>query len=162
MNDLNSKLKPQEEPSNRQFLTFAVDNEEYGVNIMKVMEIRGWQDTTPIPDSPSYMRGVIDLRGVVVPIFDLKDRFGNGEIEIDSSKVVIVLKLDSATIGVLVDSVSDILTINSAEIKDKPNTPENANVDSQYITGLISQKDKMIILLNIEKMFNLAEIESSI
>ena len=143
-----------------QFLTFSVEDESYGVDIIKVMEIKSWEETTIIPESPEYMRGVIDLRGVVVPIFDLKKKFGSGEIEIDKTKVVIVLDVSDKTIGVLVDGVSDILNINSAEIKDSPQAGESQASD-EYIDGLISQGDKMIILLNIEKLFDINVINQT-
>lgn len=144
-----------------QFLTFALNNEVYGVDIMKVMEIKGWQETTPIPDSPGYMKGVIDLRGIVVPIFDLKSRFGLGETEIDSSKVVIVLTLGDKTIGILVDSVSDILSVSNDDIKSNPSAASDSQVESDYINGLISKDDSMIILLGVEKLFDIEVIEKA-
>lgn len=144
-----------EDLSTNQFLTFVAGKEEYGVDITKVMEIRGWQETTAMPDSPSYMKGVIDLRGTVVPIFDLRNKFGLGDTEIDSLKVVIVLNFGKKTIGVLVDGVSDILTIENEEIKEAPETNSESQIDQAYINGLISKEDNMIILLNIEKLFDI-------
>lgn len=152
--NLGAQTVAQGNAENSQFLTFTVGNEEYGVDIIKVTEIRGWQETTVMPDSPSYMKGVVDLRGVVVPIFDLKNRFGKGDIEIDNSKVVIVLNLAGKVIGVLVDGVSDIVSVNTAEIKESPQTTES-QVDNAYINGLISQDEKMIILLDIENLFGI-------
>ena len=144
-----------------QFLTFSVENSEYGVDIMKVMEIRGWSDTTRIPNAPDYMRGVINLRGLVIPIFDLRTRFGQGVTEANEKNVVIVIAVGKRTIGILVDAVSDILTVGTSEVKDAPASNET-DIDDDYINGLISVEEKMVVLLDVEHLFDkdtLAEAE---
>lgn len=146
-----------------QFLTFAVEGAEYGVDIMKVREIKGWEETTRIPNSPEYMRGVINLRGVVIPIFDLRTRFSMGRTEATEKHVVIIIAIGSKTIGILVDAVSDILTVGSDEIKPAPSTSE-IDIDEAYLEGLISIDKKMVVLLDVEHLFSaetLAEAEKA-
>lgn len=146
----------------RQFLTFTVAKGEYGVDIMKVMEIRGWSETTRIPNSPEYMRGVINLRGLVIPIFDLRTRFGQGITEVTDKNVVIVIAVGSRTLGILVDAVSDILTVEQQEIKDAPSTgAETAGIDDRYVNGLISVKDKMVIILDADHLFDKETIQNA-
>ncbi len=142
-----------------QFLTFTIGPEHYGVEILKVQEIRGWSNPTTLPNSPEYMRGVINLRGKVIPIFDLKASFGNGRTEATEKNVVIVLDFAGKTIGVLVDSVSDIYNSKKEEIKD---SPTNGDKENNYVKGMISNENDMIILLDLNSLFNqqvLSEIE---
>ncbi len=136
-----------------QFLTFSVESNEYGVDIMKVREIRGWSDTTRIPNSPEYMRGVINLRGLVIPIFDLRSRFGQGLTEAYEKNVVIVIAVGDRTIGILVDAVSDILTVTTSDIKPPPSSAETG-IDDAYVNGLISVEEKMVILLDVDYLFD--------
>lgn len=162
MNTVN-KAK-QENEATRQFLTFRVDHNEYGVDIMKVMEIRGWQEATRIPNSPEYMLGVINLRGLVIPIFDLRIRFSQGKTEATEKHVVIVVNVGSRTVGILVDSVSDILTVKESDIKDNPSSSETG-LEEGYVSGLISHNDKMVIVLDADFLFDkktLSDAESRI
>lgn len=140
-----------------QFLTFTVGEEEYGVDIMSVREIRGWAETTRLPNSPSYMRGVINLRGIIIPIFDLRSRFGMGTTEAHEKNVVIILAVGERTIGILVDTVSDILTINAGEIKPAPSM--ETNIDDAYVDGLISVDERMVVLLEINNLFDNETLE---
>ncbi|HCR86503.1 MAG TPA: chemotaxis protein CheW [Alphaproteobacteria bacterium] len=156
--------KKMETESTRQFLTFKVEQNEYGVDIMKVMEIRGWQEATRIPNSPEYMLGVINLRGLVIPIFDLRIRFSQGKTEANEKHVVIVINVGSRTVGILVDSVSDILTVNESEIKNNPSSSETG-IDDEYVRGLISHSEKMVIVLDVDFLFDkrtLSDAEGSI
>ena len=135
----------------KQFLTFTVKGEEYGVDIMTVREIKGWMPTTRLPNSAEYLRGVMNLRGLIIPIFDLRARF-TGELTEDSTKhVVIILAVAGRNIGILVDAVSDILTVGAAEIKPTPDM--NAKGESDYITGLISLDERMVVLLEVAHLF---------
>jgi len=138
---------------NIQFLTFSVDKNEYGVNIMRVMEIRGWSDTTDLPNTPEFMRGVINLRGQVIPIFDLRSRFGHGFTNANEKNVVIVMAVGDRTIGILVDAVSDILTTTEDEIREAPSSSETG-IDDNYLNGLISVDKKLVILLDIDYLFD--------
>ncbi len=148
----------------QQFLTFTVANNEYGVDIMSVREIKGWEETTRIPNSPEFMRGVINLRGVVIPIFDLRTRFSMGVTDAHPKNVVIILAVGDRTIGILADAVSDILTVNSEEIKPAPSSSTEVGVDKAYISGLISRDEAMVVLLDVEHLFSeetLAEADSA-
>jgi purine-binding chemotaxis protein CheW len=142
----------------QQFLTFTVGESEYGVDIMTVREIKGWTDATRLPNTPHYMRGVMNLRGHIVPIFDLRARF-TGEITQATSKhVTIVLAAGERTVSILADTVSDILTAFPDEIKPAPASQET--VESRYVTGLIAVEERMVVLLDISTMFStLSQIE---
>ena len=137
-----------------QFLTFSVEGNEYGVDIMSVREIKGWTEATRIPNSPDFMRGVMNLRGVVIPIFDLRTRFNMGSTQAEAKNVVIVISIGERTIGVLVDAVSDILTVDSSQVKSSPTGTTDMEIDKAYISGLISVENKMVVILNVEYLFS--------
>jgi len=143
----------------RQFLTFTVDGEEYGIDIMTVREIKGWTEATRLPNSPEFMRGVMNLRGLILPIFDLKSRFRLGTTDATDKHVVIIIAVNERNIGILVDTVSDILHVESAHIQPVPET--QSAVDHAFINGLISLENRMVVLLNIDALFNLQELEHS-
>jgi len=134
-----------------QFLTFTVMGEEYGVDIMTVREIKGWTESTRLPNSPDYMRGVMNLRGIIIPIFDLRIRFHQVSAESSSKNVIIIMAVGSRNIGILVDTVSDILTANEADIRPAPEVESQTN--SNFINGLISLEDRMVVLLSVDKLF---------
>lgn len=136
----------------QQFLTFTVGDEEYGVDIMTVREIKGWNDTTRLPNTPDYMRGVMNLRGLIIPIFDLRARFTHVLTEATSKHVTVVLAAGSRTVSILADTVSDILTVSSEEIKPAPEV--ETTVDQRYVTGLIAVDQRMVVLLDIEKLLS--------
>lgn len=140
------------EQETRQFLTFTIDKEEYGVDIMTVREIKGWSETTRLPNAPQFMRGVMNLRGLIIPIFDLRARFHMGRTEATPKHVVIILAVGSRTIGILVDAVSDILDAEAGEIKPAPETDTDAR--DQCVSGLISSKDRMVVLLAVERLID--------
>ncbi len=144
----------------QEFLSFTVGDAEYGVDIMIVREIKGWTEVTRLPNSVEYMRGVMNLRGLIIPIFDLRARFNQGMTEAHAKNVVIIMAVGERNIGLLVDTVSDILTVNNDDIKPAPET-ETAN-DADYINGLISLENRMVVLLNIENLFETKIIERSI
>ncbi|MBV8059981.1 MAG: purine-binding chemotaxis protein CheW [Alphaproteobacteria bacterium] len=135
-----------------QFLTFRVDDAEYGVDIMSVREIKGWTAETRLPNTPDYMRGVINLRGSIIPIFDLRCRFDHGLTQAHAKNVVVILAVGHRNIGILVDAVSDIVTVESGAIK---HTPQEAShgIKERFVDGLISFEERMIILLNIVQLF---------
>jgi purine-binding chemotaxis protein CheW len=135
----------------RQFLTFAVNGEEYGVDIMTVREIKGWTETTRLPNSPEFMRGVMNLRGLIIPIFDLRARFRKELTKANAKHVVIILAIGERNIGVLVDAVSDILTVSADDIRPTPEMELAANTD--FIGGLISLEKRMVVLLAVERLF---------
>lgn len=145
-----------EELDTQQYLTFIMDGEEYGVDILAVKEIRGWESATPIPHSPSYMKGVINLRGTIVPIMDLRNRFGITFQAYTEETVVVVLKVETETInrtmGIVVDAISDVYDIPTDNIKST-NMADNQN--SRFIKGLVTVKEHMVILLELEKLLTL-------
>jgi purine-binding chemotaxis protein CheW len=142
-----------------QFITFRIGKEEYGVDIMAVREIKGWAPATRLPNSPHYVRGVMNLRGLMVPIYDLRARFGGGETEITRTHVNIIVKVGERVFGVLVDAVSDILTIPEDQIKPAPEM--DTTVDSTYLRGLVTIKERMVALLILEKLFISSEVDEA-
>jgi purine-binding chemotaxis protein CheW len=139
-----------------QYLTFQLAGEEYGVEILRVQEIRGWERVTRIPNSPVYVQGVVNLRGSIVPIFDLRLRFNLPVGAYSKDTVVIVLMIKRASggmrsIGVVVDGVSDVINATTTDIAS---TPEfGGRISTEWISGLASDGDQMIMLLDVDKMF---------
>ncbi len=148
----NTKLKIDSDNAARQFLTFRVGKEEYGIELMSIREIKGWAATTKLPNSPSFMKGVIDLRGIIIPIFDLKNRFHMGETNPTEKNVVIIAAIGSKLIGILVDAVSDILNVQQNKISSANNV--ESKIDQDFIDGLISVNEKMVKVLNVENIFD--------
>jgi len=146
--------------SNNQYLTFIMANEEYGVDILCVQEIRGWESATPIPNAPPHIKGVINLRGTIVPIVDLRQCFGLSAIEYTAVTVVIVLKVEtekgSRIMGIVVDAVSDTLSLAENQMKDAPDLGEAVNTD--YIRGIVNVEEKMVILLEIDRLLTLDDL----
>ncbi|MCP5005251.1 MAG: purine-binding chemotaxis protein CheW [Planctomycetes bacterium] len=139
------------------FLTFALNREEYGIEILKVREIIGVIDITPVPQTPDYMKGIINLRGKVIPIIDLRLKFSMPEEAHTQETCVIVVKINNAPIGVVVDNVSEVLDIKSEEVEDTPQFSHD--IDTDFIMGLGKAKEKIIILLDIDKVLSSEEIE---
>jgi len=135
-----------------QYLTFILAGEEYGVDILRVQEIKGWDRVTPIPNTPAHLLGVINLRGTIVPIMDLRLRFALGSVAYGSTTVVIVLKVGAAarerTMGFVVDAVSDVHDIGGELLRPAPDF--GPAVDMRFVRGLASVEDKMVILLDID------------
>jgi purine-binding chemotaxis protein CheW len=136
----------------QQFLTFNIGSEEYAVGLMSVREIKGWTQTTRLPNSPDFMKGVINLRGVVIPIFDLRKRFSMGDTEPHEKNAVIILSVGDRLIGILVDAVSDILSTNASNIRPAPHV--ESKIDTNFVSGLIEREEKMVVLLDVEKIFD--------
>ncbi len=133
----------------RQFLTFHVGEEEYGLDILRVQEIRSYEVPTRVANAPAFVKGVVNLRGVIVPIVDLRLRLGQSG-EYNAFTVVIVLNVCQRVVGVVVDAVSDVLELNSEQIKPRPEV--SAALDARFITGLGKIGERMLILLDIEAM----------
>lgn len=142
-----------------QYLTFRLCEEHYGVDILSVTEIRGWDEPTLIPNSPGYVKGVINLRGVIVPILDLRIRFQIGEADYTPTTVVIVLAVKNdrmkCTMGFVVDAVSDVLNADSQDIKSAPSF--GGLVAPQYIQGLVNVGADVVTLLNVEQLLKLED-----
>lgn len=144
----------------RQYITFTIGEEEYGVDIMAVREIKAWTETTHLPNTPEFMRGVLNLRGLIVPIFDLRCRFGMGLTETTSMHVVIIVQVEKRMVGMLVDTVSDILSISEDAIQDVPKM--DRNIDDEYLSGLVTVKERMVALLDAGLLFNPQSIEAGV
>ena len=139
------------------FLTFVLNDEVYGIEILKVREIIGLMDVTSVPQTPDYMKGVINLRGKVIPVIDLRLKFSMPEDEHTQETCTIVVEVDNASIGLIVDSVSEVMEINGDEIEDAPQFGQG--VDTNFIMGLGKTKGTIVILLDIAKVLSAEEIE---
>ncbi|MDQ5926854.1 MAG: Chemotaxis protein CheW [Pseudomonadota bacterium] len=148
-------------PPGREYLTFRLGGEEYGIDILKVQEIRSYEPPTKIANAPGYLKGVVNLRGVIVPIVDLRIKFNclnaNGEAEINSFTVVIVLNVRGRVVGAVVDSVSDVMQLTEQMIRPAPEM-SNSIVDTTYITGIANVSDRLLILMDIESLMGSAEM----
>lgn len=131
----------------RQFITFRSGNQEFGADIMAIREIRGWSQATPLPHAPEFVRGVINLRGIVLPIIDLQARLGRGPTEATIKHVVVVVKVEERTIGLLVDAVSDILTVTSADIQPAPEVARDTQ--SEFVEGIAVIDERMVTILSM-------------
>ncbi|MGH1479431.1 MAG: chemotaxis protein CheW [Geminicoccales bacterium] len=138
-----------------QYVTFKVDDRSYGIEITKVREIKGWSEPTELPSSPHAMCGVLNLRGVIVPIFDLRASFGQGATQASEEHVVIIVTLGARLIGVLVDAVSDILTLELGEVLPVPEM--DAGISPSFFSGLVSKDDRMVALLKLEELFDIGD-----
>jgi purine-binding chemotaxis protein CheW len=143
--------------ANSEFLTFRLGAESYGIEILKVQEIRGYEHPTAIANAPEFIKGVVNLRGVIVPILDLRIKFKLSEASYDEFTVVIILNLAGRVVGVVVDSVSDVLTLPADSIRPPPEFA-SATFDTKYITGLGTVDDRMLIMLDIEKLMTGADM----
>lgn len=139
----------------RQYLTFALGQEEYGVEILKIQEIKGFSAVTPLPNAPAYMKGVLNLRGTIVPIIDLRKKFGMPEEAYTTFTVIVVVQVQGKTLGFIVDAVSDVLTVGADAIQPTPDL--HGQLDTSLLTGLAQTGEKLVILLDIDKVLTAAE-----
>ncbi len=136
----------------REYLTFRLDQEEYGIDILKVQEIRGYEKPTRIANAPVFIKGVVNLRGTIVPIIDMRLKFNCAQAEYNSFTVVIILNLRNRIVGIVVDSVSDVMELAPENLKAAPDI--ESSIDSAAVVGLGSVGDRMLILLDIEKLMS--------
>ncbi|ESP91860.1 MULTISPECIES: chemotaxis protein CheW [Pseudoalteromonas] len=157
--EVNQQLMFDGESDEKQFLTFMMHDEEYGMDILAVQEIRGWEPVTTIPNSPNFVRGAMNLRGTIVPIIDLRMRFGINAIEYGPLTVVIVvsvkIKEQQKIMGLVVDAVSDVYSIAEEKAKDVPDFQDSDN--AYFVHGLVNVGQKMVVLLNLEKVLDLSD-----
>ncbi len=139
------------------FLTFILNDEVYGIEILKVREILGLMDITNVPQMPDYMKGVINLRGKVIPVIDLRLKFSMSEEEHTKETCTIVVEVDNTSIGIIVDKVSEVKEIKGDEIEATPAFGQG--VDTNFITGLGNTKDSVVILLDIANVLSTEELE---
>jgi len=143
----------------KQFISFRIGGEEYAIDIMAVREIKGWTETTSLPNQPQHILGVMNLRGTIVPVFDLRRRFGMGVTEASRSHVVIIVAVLDRIVGLLVDAVSDILTIDSSEIRPVPELDRGISAD--FLSGIVSINETMVVVLALEELFSRAATEKA-
>jgi len=139
-----------------QFVTFTLGDEEYGIAILKVQEIIGYPGFTKIPNMPSFVKGVINLRGSVVPVIDLRLKFAMQEREYDTYTVIAILEVKEKVIGVIVDAVSDVITLKEDEMQPTPDF--SSGVKAEFISGMGRKGDTLIILLDIDRVLSEGEI----
>ena len=139
-----------------EFLTFTLGEEEYGIDILKVQEIRGYDAVTRIANAPEFIKGVVNLRGTIVPVVDMRIKFGLGNVEYNQFTVVIVLNVSGRVVGMVVDSVSDVITLSSEQVKPAPDF--SSSFDTQYILGLGTVDERMLILADIEKLMTSSDM----
>jgi purine-binding chemotaxis protein CheW len=142
--------------SDNEFLAFKLGKEEYGIDILKVQEIRGYEAVTRIANAPEFIKGVVNLRGIIVPIVDMRIKFNLGEPTYDQFTVVIILNIGGRVTGMVVDSVSDVITLSPEQIKPAPEMGTAFNSD--YLTGLGTLNERMLILVDIDKLMSSAEM----
>jgi purine-binding chemotaxis protein CheW len=142
--------------SGGEYLTFTLGREEYGIEILKVQEIRGYEAVTKIANAPEYIKGVVNLRGTIVPIVDMRIKFHLGKVEYNQFTVVIILNIADRVVGMVVDGVSDVMTLGADQVKAAPDF--SATFDTEYITGLGTVDERMLILVDIEKLMASSEM----
>jgi purine-binding chemotaxis protein CheW len=145
--------------SQTQFISFAIGDDQYGVDIMAVREIKGWADITHLPKQPEYVRGVLNLRGAIVPIVDLRCRFGQGLTETTPLHIVIIVQIGGRQIGLIGDRVLDIVSVGVSEIQKVPRTDSRHQTD--FLSGLVTVEDGMIALIDLPSLLALSEVESA-
>ena len=153
MTGMTNVTKLASEPSGQEFLVFTLGDEEYGIDILKVQEIRGYDQVTRIANTPAFIKGVTNLRGVIV---DLRIKFSQVDVDYNDNTVVIVLNFGQRVVGIVVDGVSDVLSLTAEQIRPAPEFA--VTLSTEYLTGLGALGDRMLILVNIEKLLNSEEM----
>ena len=139
-----------------EFLTFRLGNEEYGIEILKVQEIRGYDTVTHIANAPEFIKGVVNLRGNIVPIIDMRIKFKLEKADYDQFTVVIILTVSGRVVGIVVDAVADVINLNAEQMRPAPQF--GATINAEYIMGLGTVEERMLILMDIEKLMNSGEM----
>ncbi|WP_291843539.1 chemotaxis protein CheW [Maricaulis sp.] len=134
----------------KQYVSFAAGAEQYAVDIMSVREIKGWTEVTSLPNQPDYVRGVLNLRGAVLPIVDLQSRLGGGLTETTQRHVIVIVALAERQVGLLVDAVSDILSVSDTKIQPVPET--STKEDSRVFSGFLTDEDQMVAMLDLHRL----------
>ncbi|MBS0344405.1 MAG: chemotaxis protein CheW [Proteobacteria bacterium] len=139
-----------------EFLSFTLGEEEYGIDIQKVQELRGYDAVTRIANAPAFIKGVVNLRGIIVPIIDMRVKLNLGDPSYDQFTVVIVLNIGGRVVGMVVDSVSDVITLTPEQIKDAPQM--GSLLDTDYLIGLGTVNERMLILMDIDRLMSSEEM----
>lgn len=141
----------------REFLTFRLGQEEYCIDILKVQEIRGYDTVTSIANTPQFIKGVINLRGNIVPIVDLRIKFGLPEIRYDATTIVIILNIRKKMIGIVVDSVSDVIVVLAEDIREAPRF--GSTINTEFISGMTTVEGRMLIVVDIERLMSSEDLQ---
>jgi len=141
----------------REFLTFTLGQEEYAIDILKVQEIRGYDAVTKIANTPDFIKGVINLRGIIVPIVDMRIKFHLGNVEYNQFTVVIILNVADRVVGMVVDGVSDVITLAPEQVRPAPEF--GSAIDTRYVMGLGTVDERMLIVVDIEKLMTSQDME---
>ncbi|TCZ87932.1 chemotaxis protein CheW [Lysobacter sp. N42] len=139
-----------------EYLTFTLGDEEYGVDILKVQEIRGYDQVTRLPGAPDFVKGAVNLRGLIVPVVDMRLKFGLSQARYDETTVMVILAVAGRTIGVVVDAVSDVIRLDAAQLRGVPDL--GSAIDRKFLTGLGVVDERMLILLDIERLMTSEEM----
>jgi purine-binding chemotaxis protein CheW len=148
-----SALSEGQEAQPTELISFAIGNDQYGVDIMSVREIKGWSEITHLPKQPEYVRGVLNLRGVMVPIIDLRCRFGQGLTQASSMHIVIIVQVEDRQVGLLADRVLDIVAFEPAQVQPVPRVAQNGRID--FLSGLLTVETGMIALIDLPNLLTL-------
>jgi purine-binding chemotaxis protein CheW len=142
-----------------QVISFAIGDDQYGVDIMAVREIKGWSEITHLPKQPEYVRGVLNLRGVIVPIIDLRCRFGQGLTEATALHIVIIVQIASRQVGLLADRVLDIVSFETAQIQSVPRVANGTRIG--FLSGLVTIESGMIALIDLPNLLTISDVEEA-
>lgn len=140
----------------RQFLTFLLEDREYGLELFRIQEICGYAPITPIPNLPAHVRGVMNLRGAVLPVIDLRMKFRLPEVEYSKFTVIVIAKVEEKTVGLLVDAVSDVLHVSEKDLRPAPDF--GADVGTDFINGVFQTREHLAVALNLEKLLTASEL----
>ena len=151
MNDKASSLKGSEDPI-LQWVTFKLDNETYGINVMRVQEVLRYTEIAPVPGAPSYVLGIINLRGNVVTVIDTRQRFGLNSTEVNDNTRIVIIEADKQGVGILVDSVAEVVYLRQSEIETAPNVGNEES--AKFIQGVCNKNNELLILVELEKMMS--------
>ncbi|MBO6795547.1 chemotaxis protein CheW [Maricaulis sp.] len=146
-------------PGQKQYVSFAAGSEQYAVDIMSVREIKGWTEVTSLPNQPEHVRGVLNLRGAVLPIIDLQCRLGGGLTETTQRHVIVIVAVMDRQVGLLVDAVSDILDVSDDKIQPVPET--NSKEDARVFSGFLTDEDQMVAMLDLERLLGSEILDQS-
>jgi len=149
-------LVAKQEQESQQFLTFLLEDQEYGLEIFKIREIRGYAPITPIPNVPAHVRGVMNLRGTVLPVIDLRMKFKLPAVEYNKYTVIVIATVGDKTVGLLVDAVSDVLMVPKDSIREAPDF--GSAVDTRFINGVFQSKERLTVALNLEELLTESEL----
>ncbi|MYN07146.1 chemotaxis protein CheW [Pseudoduganella aquatica] len=155
-NNTNTASNPGSDSDGREFLAFKLGKEEYGIDILKVQEIRGYEAVTRIASAPEFIKGVINLRGIIIPVVDMRIKFHLGEPVYDDFTVVIILNIKGRVVGMVVDSVSDVTTLMPEQIKPAPEM--GTAFSTEYVLGLGTIDERMLILVDIDTLMSSPEM----